>query len=673
MEEMLKEGCEQVDLLAAETQKIKDNQAKYYRLLNAIHEVYYSADIEGNVTEISPSIGTVAGYDCSEIVGTPVTAFYKHPEDREKFLSVLQHQGYVTDYELELVHKKGYEVQVSANAHMMFDDKGQLLGVEGMLRDITDRVELERELKTLNEELELRVAERTAELEAKNLQLLKFSQAIEQAAEGFIIADCSGLVEYVNPAFEKINGYSSDEVIGTTLSVLNSGKHDADFFHGLWTSLRQGETWEGTIINRRKDGSEYPALMTIVPIKHDGEIDFYAAIQQDMSEYEKLEAQFQQAQKMDAIGTLAGGIAHDFNNMLAGMLMHLFLAKRDIANTDKALDKLNKVEQMGYQASDMLKNLLIFSRQESEEHQSLDLNAVLTDSFQLLRISIPDHVALKLDICDEKISVMGDITQLQQMLMNLLNNSRDALQSSSEGRITVTLQHCVPEPSFTARHPGIGDGELAEIIVRDNGCGIAEEDLARIFEPFFTTKEVGHGTGLGLAMVYGCIEKHHGVLEVESKPDEGAIFHIYLPIAQEPAVAVVQEEDRGGLYEGSGELILVADDNDAVRMGVVDALESLNYRTVQAADGEQALALFEEQPDSFDMVLLDMVMPRMSGRELARRVREIKPELPIIFTTGHDASSAIREVEMFNKMFVCEKPFKLKVFSWKMQTLLNAS
>jgi len=673
MEELLAAEIEQVNLLEVETQKIKDNQAKYYLLLNAIHEVYYSADTEGNVTEISPSIGTVAGYDCADIVGTPVTAFYKHPEDREQFLSVLKQQGFVTDYELELVHKHGHEVQVSANAHMMFDDEGHLLGVEGMLRDITDRVQLDRKLKTLNDELEQRVAERTAELQAKNLQLQKFSQAIEQAAEGFIIADRSGLVEYVNPAFEKINGYSADEVIGTTLSMLNSGKHDADFFHHLWSSLRDGENWQGTIINRRKDGSEYPAMMTIVPIKHDDEIDFYAAIQLDMSENAKLEAQFQQAQKMDAIGTLAGGIAHDFNNMLAGMLMHLFLAKRDVGNADKVLDKINKAEQMGYQASDMLKDLLIFSRQESEELQALELNTVLADSLHLLRISIPDHIALKLDICEEKLSVKGDVTQLQQVLMNLLNNARDALQASVDGRISVSLKPGHPDQSFFTSYPELAGQQLAEVVVSDNGCGIAEEDMARIFEPFFTTKEVGYGTGLGLAMVYGCIQSHAGALELESKLNEGTSFHVYLPVVEEPAVAIVSEEDAGSLYQGSGELILVADDHAAVREGVVEALESLNYRTLQAADGEQALALFEEQPEAFNMVLLDMVMPRLSGRELARKIRQLRPDMPIIFTTGHDASSAIREVEMFDNMFVCEKPFKLKVFSWKMQTLLNAS
>jgi len=292
MEELEQTVMDQAKLLARKKQQIKDNQARYYRLLNAIHEVYYSADINGNITEISPSIGTVAGYDCQEIVGRSATFFYRHPEDRQTFLHILQQQGFVTDYELELLHKDGHIIHVSANAHMMFDDQKNLIGVEGMLRDITERVALEVQLQQLNDQLEQRVAERTAELEAQTKKLQQFSQAIEQSAEAFIITDRSGRVEYVNPAFETINGYSPEEVKGHTLALINSGKHDSDFFHAIWSTLRSGQVWEGTIINRRKDGSEYPALMTIVPILHDDSIEFYAAIQQDMSEYEKLEAQF---------------------------------------------------------------------------------------------------------------------------------------------------------------------------------------------------------------------------------------------------------------------------------------------------------------------------------------------------------------------------------------------
>jgi len=263
---------------------MRETKIKYERLLNAIHEVYYYADMAGNIIEISLSIKTVAGYD---ITGMPVTFFYKYPEDRNQFIQLLSHQGFVTDYELELLHKDGHTIHISANAHMVFNHDHECIGVEGLLRDISKRVKLEQQLNRLNNELESRVLQRTTELKQKNLRLQILSQAIEQSAEGYIITDCSGLVTYVNKAFEKINGYSANETIGKILSLLDSGKHNAYFFHDIWQTIRSGKAWEGTITNRRKNGREYPALMTIVPIILDGKIKFYSAIQQDMSEYEK--------------------------------------------------------------------------------------------------------------------------------------------------------------------------------------------------------------------------------------------------------------------------------------------------------------------------------------------------------------------------------------------------
>jgi len=529
IEKLQQTVLDQAKSLNQEKQKIKDNQAKYYRLLNAIHEVYYSANAEGFVTEISPSIGTVAGYDCQDIIGSLVTKFYKHPEDRESFLQQLSEKGFVTDYELSLVHKDGYDVMVSANAHIIFDENHKPCRVEGMLRDITERVALEKQLQALNEQLEQRVRERTSELETKNLQLRKFSQAIDQAAEGFIITDCSGTIEYVNRAFEKTNGYTADEIIGQSTNILNSGTHPPEFFSHLWNTLEAGKSWEGTIINKRKSGHEYPALMTIVPIQHNGHIDFYAAIQQDMSEHEKLQTQFQQAQKMEAIGTLAGGMAHDFNNMLSGILMNLYLAKKNIGQQDKVLENITQAEQMGFQGAEILKSLMIFSRnKEAVEQQDIELNSMLKDSLQLLRISIPNHVNIQLDICQDSLTVKANMTQLQQVLINLLNNARDALSENSQARLSLSLNKVHLDQAGEQKQD---QPYAAKISICDNGCGIEPEALQRVFEPFYTSKSAGHGTGLGLAMVYGCIEAHHGTIEVESKLGEGTCFHIYLPLS----------------------------------------------------------------------------------------------------------------------------------------------
>jgi len=675
MEDQRQTVIDQAELLHHKKQQIKDNQARYYRLLNAIHEVYYSADAAGNITEISPSIGTVAGYDCQEIVGRSATFFYKHPRDREAFLQILQQQGFVTDHELELMHQDGHTIHVSANAHMMFGEQKNAIGVEGMLRDITDRVALEKQLKQLNDELEDRVSERTAELEAQTRQLQQFLQAIEQSAEAFIITDRSGKVEYVNPAFETINGYSPEEVKGRTLALINSGKHDSEFFHAIWSALRSGQVWEGTIINRRKDGSEYPALMTIVPIQHDGKIEFYAAIQQDMSEYEKLEAQFRQAQKMEALGTMVGGIAHDFNNMLAGLLMHIYLAKKNISKPELALEKLEMAEQLGYQAAKMLKDMLIFSRDEEGKQETLNLNEMLQDSMRMLRVSIPEHIDLKLELCDQDLSVMCDVTHFQQMMMNLLNNARDAMLDQPEGRIYIRLENFVPGQDFADEHPDFHHESMAKLSIGDNGSGMPKEVRAKVFDPFFTTKAAGHGTGLGLSMVFGCIQNHGGLIEVESELGAGTCFHIYLPLVEQVSSINVSENDA--VAHGNGELILVADDNEMISRLLAETLAALNYRTLCATDGEEALRLFDENMKDENgmpirLAILDMVMPKMSGHEVGRRIRQSAPALPLMFASGHSKEEPDRQdMEIFENCVLVEKPFKLKSLASGIRALLQ--
>ncbi|MBL4775438.1 MAG: PAS domain S-box protein [Mariprofundus sp.] len=649
---------------------MKETKIKYNRLLNAIHEVYYYADVAGNIIEISPSIKAVAGYNAHDIIGKTATFFYKHPEDRKQFITLLTTQGFVTDYELQLLHKDGHAIHVSANAHMIFDDQQRCIGVEGLLRDISERVKLEQQLQTLNNELESRVAQRTAELEAKNLQLQTLSQAIEQSAEGFIITDCAGHITYVNEAFETINGYSSKEALGKTLSMLSSGKHNADFFHDIWQSIRSGKVWEGTIINRRKDGSEYPALMTIVPIKLNGETQFYSAIQQDMSEHVALEAQFRQAQKMDAIGTLVDGIAHDFNNMLAGLLMHLYLAKKNITDTEKAIDTLNKAEELGYQASEIIKGLLIFSRNDERDMESLLFNTMLRDSIGLLKVSIPEHIQLSLHICTQNISILGDVTQLQQVLMNLLNNARDALKETQQGRIEVRLEYFIIHQDFANRHPDMHEDAMLKLSVCDNGCGISKESIDKVFDPFFTTKDADHGTGLGLSMAYGCIKNHHGILEVESELGIGTTFHIYLPLIKDH-FALEDTDIHSPSLKGNGELILVADDNQVIRNLIVEALQLLGYQTIQAADGNEVLRLFTAHQHDIKLALLDMVMPCMSGQEAARRMRISSPDLPLIFSTGHDKQDAMHEIDAFSNSILHQKPFKMNDLSQDIHKLLH--
>lgn len=622
-------------------------------------------------TEISPSIRTVAGYDSHQVIGRPVTFFYRHPQDRDIFLELLHQHGFVSDYELELLHHDGEVIHVSANAHVIFDERMQPVGVEGMLRDITERVRLQTELKRLNEELEARVRERTRELEQKNRQLQLLLLSIEQSAEAFIITDSSGRVEYVNPAFERINGYSLDEMRGNSLSILNSGEHDAGVFHALWSTIRAGRVWEGTLMNRRKNGEIYPALMTVVPVVEQGRIDHYTAIQQDMSQYEQLEARFRQSQKLEAIGTLVSGISHDFNNMLASLMMNLYLAKKEAGTSSKLVERLENAEKLVTQSSDMVRDLLVFSRDESSAKEVLELNAIVQNSLRLLQVTIPPDVSFSFLACEEALSIRGDVRHLQQVLMNVLNNARDALAGRADAALSLQLQCYKPDQNFLERHETIHAEALALLTVRDNGAGMPPEVMERIFDPFFTTKKAGNGTGLGLSMVFGYIEEHGGVIEVESEVEKGTEFRFFLPLLDQ-SEQIIPSSAEVVLQNGDGELILVADDNEKIRHALIQALTTLNYRVIAAANGVEALQLFENHHLDLRLAILDLMMPALSGSEAARRMRLLSPCLPVMFVTGHKDDEVRCEAASFANMIVCEKPLLMKQLAVDVHALIHA-
>jgi len=519
----------------------------------------------------------------------------------------------------------------------MLDANGDVVGVVGSARNVT-------------------------EMKAAEVRLRTQSQAIEQAGEAVMITDCNAVIEYVNPAFSKVTGYSTDEVIGQTPAILNSGKQDDSFYQRFWQKITSGETWHGSMVDQRKDGSLYPAMISVSPILDaDGCITHYVSIQQDMSEHEELEEKFRQAQKMEALGTLVGGIAHDFNNVLAGMLGNLYLVKKQTANDAGVQTKLHRIEQAGQRAADMIRQLLAFARKGESELSPMPVQPFIKEILKLARSSIPENIALQYDLGSQDYLIRGDGSQMQQMMLNLLVNASHALEGRHAPVITVSMHLYKPDDDFLFVHREIDHRPLLCITVADNGSGISKANLEHVFEPFFTTKEEGKGTGLGLAMVYGSMQNHGGIIDVESEEGSGTRMKLYFPLSDSNDVEDAKESVD--VISGKDEVILLADDNDNVREIMQEILRDFGYRVVAAENGKQALMMYVDHASEIKLALLDIVMPVMGGVEAAKRLRELNPDLPILFLSGYEKGASPNYEPETDDMTVLTKPVDLAELS----------
>jgi len=501
--------------------------------------------------------------------------------------------------------------------------------------------------------------------------MLKLSQVVAQGDEAVLVTDTNAVIEYVNPAFTNITGYSPKEAIGKTPSLLKSTAQNPDFYKDMWQTISSGRIWHGMLIDRRKDGSYYPAQTTVAPIRSErGEITHYVGMHRDMTEHQKLEEQFQQVQKMDAIGTLVGGIAHDFNNMLSGMLGNIYLAKRKIEHVPDAVSKLDNVEQLGYSAAEMITQLLTFARKGSVQMSNVSFTPFVKESIKLARVSIPENIKVIEHITLHDMIITGDTTQLQQVLLNLLNNARDAVLDSPKPRISICLDRFDADEQFKLAHAGLKSDHFAHFSVSDNGYGIKKKHLDKIFEPFFTTKAEGKGTGLGLAMSYGAIQTHQGILEVESEKHKGTTFHVYLPLQ---ATNVLRENTacKDRVFEGHGETILLVDDEPHVRETVAEVLESIAYVVLKASNGVEALQLFAAHRNEIALVLTDVVMPEMGGIAVCKEIRKQHSDVPIILMTGYDKDHVLNGKTAIEHCDVVKKPVKLTHLSSVIRGLLD--
>ena len=465
-------------------------------------------------------------------------------------------------------------------------------------------------------------------------ELQKLSLAVEQSPVSIVITDPEGNIDFVNTKFCQVSGYSREELMGRNTRILKSGETPQEVYERLWTTIKSGGVWHGEFHNRKKNGELYWESETISPVKdHLGAITHYLAVKEDITAKKRLEEQLIQAQKMEAVGTLAGGIAHDFNNILTAIMGYSAIMKIKMPEDDPLLTNVIQIEAASDRAAGLTRSLLAFSRKQQIETKVLDLNTVVSGIQNLLRRLIREDIELRILPAERELPVLADMGQLEQVLLNLATNACDAIDGrGSLTIITGTADLGLDSPDL------VKPGRYATLSFTDSGTGMDESTRKLIFDPFFTTKEPGKGTGLGLAICYGIIKQHDGYIECLSEPGEGTTFRIYLPLVK--GVAEHPEPVESLPFKGGNETILVAEDDPATMEITTEILKEFGYRAIPAKNGIEAVDIYRDNWRKIDLCLLDIIMPGKRGCDVLADIRRINPNARALFMSGYSADFA---------------------------------
>jgi len=499
------------------------------------------------------------------------------------------------------------------------------------------------------------------------------AHVLDQVSQPVVATHPKDTVTYWNEAAERAFGYTAEEAIGRSASELLRVQWPVGTFESMVTTLRSKSAWHGETTLLAKAGHAVVVELSVRLVRDEAGVPLHAiTVMQDMTLRKRLEEQLRQSQKMEAIGLLAGGVAHDFNNLLAVILGFSELAARKLPAGHPVASQLSEVFEAARRGGELTRKLLAFSRKQIIQLRPVDVGAQVEDFTRMIQRIVGEDVELVVERWPEAVAVRADPTQLEQVLLNLCTNARQAMPKG--GRLALATRAVELDEGFATHHPWARAGSFAEITVTDTGVGMDAATMARIYEPFFTTKR--EGTGLGLATVYGIVQQHGGFLDVESTPGAGTTFRVYLPrttdLAQHApklngANAPVPRELRGT------EVVLVAEDEPSLRALVTITLTDLGYHVIATRDGAEAVREFETHAADIALVVLDVVMPRLDAREAYERIRVIRPDVRVLFTTGYaPASTRLAQLLESGTVPVLEKPFTPVALATKVRSAIDA-
>jgi PAS domain S-box-containing protein len=636
-----------------DSDKIDDLQAaRRLQLLidGVVDYAIYMVTADGIVGSWNTGARRLKGYEPSEIIGRPFETFFT-PEDRERGLPqhALKTAAETGRFEAEgwRVRKDGSRFWALAVLDAVRDEAGELIGFAKITRDITEREQAHHRL-----------------VESER----RFRRLVDAVVDYAIFElDPNGIIQTWNTGAQRIKGYRSEEIIGRHFSSFYPEEDRAAGVpaKALETAARNGR-YEAEGWRLRKDGTRFRALVIIDPIRdEDGKLIGFAKVTRDITErmeaqraLKETQEQLALSQKMEAVGQLSGGIAHDFNNLLMIVLGNLETAERHAKNTSESNPSLqraiNNAMRGARRAAALTSRLLAFSRRQALDPKPLDANKFLAGAADFLQRSLGETVDVQAVGAAGLWQIEADPNQLEAALVNLAINARDAMPGG--GKVTIEATNIYADDEYCRANPELSPGQYVLICVSDTGCGMSADVANRAFEPFFTTKELGHGTGLGLSQVYGFVKQSGGHVKIYSELQQGTTIKIYLP----RYVRQIQQEEEietPPLGRGDhGEVILVVEDDDDLRSYLSEVLSGLGYQVIAVGNAQAAIPILERNSMRIDLLLTDVVMPGMNGRELGRRAQEIRPQLRVLYMTGYSRNAVVHHGRLEEGVELLQKP-----------------
>jgi PAS domain S-box-containing protein len=635
-----------------ERKEAEETLRKLASIVQSSQDAIVGKHMDGVITSWNRGAERMYGYTAAEAIGRNLSFLFPsgREDEMEAIMARIQSGQPIENLETERLTKVGLLLDVSVSISSIRGATGEITGASSIARNIAPRKRAEEQLRLL-------------------------SAALEAAANAIVITNYEGTIVWVNPAFTSMTGYSKQEVLGSNASLLKSGQQSEKLYADVWLAISSGGVWQGEIVSERKDKTTYIEEITITPVTQDAADPanrYFIAIMQDVTDRKLLQDQLQQAYKMEAIGRLAGGVAHDFNNMLGIISGYSELLKSECLKMGEGTDQTkfqyaDQIHSTTKKAAALTQQLLAFSRKQIIQPRILDLNEVVAALAKMLHRLIGDDIELVMRFAPRDALVNADQGQIEQVILNLSANARDAMPHG--GKLTIETDVCELDPASQIRRGPVVAGQYVRLAISDTGAGMDQNTMSHLFEPFFTTKDLGRGTGLGLSIVEGIVKQAKGYVWAYSEPGHGTAFKIYLPLS---SVAVTPTVLQPNVESSRGsETILLVEDNGDLRTLMAEFLTGMGYRVVESESGKAALAMVAKQNVAVQVLITDIMMPGMNGRELANQLMETFPHLRVLYISGftHDGSVQTRilgEAEAF-----LQKPFALMELNKKLREIID--